>query len=186
MSYLYDKLRFMATLTNGSGVVESATMKQRFLNAYMKFGRIGKTCEHIGLNTRTFYHWKSNDEVFLSNFNLANALLIDNLEDEAYRRAVEGTTKNIYQGGMLVGTQQEYSDTLLLALLKSRAPHKYKDAKGGADPGGVNAEAKIVHVHSEVPLAGSEDEIIRQIEKTGENIPFEEQHDDTEEKLDSI
>ncbi len=44
---------------------------------------------------------------------------------EAVRRAVEGTEKPVYQQGRLVGHVQEYSDTLLIFLLKGRRPEKY-------------------------------------------------------------
>ena len=50
------------------------------------------------------------------------------LEDEAIRRAKDGVReKPVYQGGKLVGHVQEYSDTLLIFLLKGARPEKYRD-----------------------------------------------------------
>ena len=49
------------------------------------------------------------------------------LEPEAIRRAVEGVEKPVYQGGELVGYVREYSDTLLIFLLKGGKPHKYRE-----------------------------------------------------------
>ena len=49
------------------------------------------------------------------------------LEDEALRRARDGTDKPIYQGGKKVGSVREYSDTLLIFLLKARNPAKYRE-----------------------------------------------------------
>ena len=51
----------------------------------------------------------------------------DTLEDEAVRRAKDGVEKPVYQGGKLVGHVQEYSDTLLIFLLKGARPEKYRD-----------------------------------------------------------
>lgn len=49
------------------------------------------------------------------------------LEQEAFRRAVEGTDKPIVHLGVITDTIKEYSDTLLIFLLKGRLPEKYKD-----------------------------------------------------------
>ena len=51
----------------------------------------------------------------------------DMLEDEAVRRAKDGVERPVYQGGKLVGHVQEYSDTLLIFLLKGARPEKYRD-----------------------------------------------------------
>lgn len=57
----------------------------------------------------------------------------DRLEDEAVRRAVEGVerAKGIYHQGMHIATQTEieYSDTLLIFLLKGRRPDKYAERR---------------------------------------------------------
>jgi hypothetical protein len=51
-----------------------------------------------------------------------------------------GWTNRLWQGGKRMGTVKEYSDTLMIVLLKARAPEKYKDrvqnevvGKGGKD-----------------------------------------------------
>jgi hypothetical protein len=49
----------------------------------------------------------------------------DVLEAEAWRRAVEGVERPIVSGGKVVTTVREYSDTLLIFLLKGRRPEKY-------------------------------------------------------------
>lgn len=63
------------------------------------------------------------------------------LEEEARRRAVEGVTKEkgIYYRGDLIGTEIEieYSDTLLMFLLKGRRPDVYRENvthRHGGDP----------------------------------------------------
>src|SRR4051812_3390061 len=67
------------------------------------------------------------DEVFALYVEQASQVATEHLEEEAYKRAVEGTQKAVYQGGELVGYHTETSDTLLIFLLKARAPEKYRD-----------------------------------------------------------
>ncbi len=52
----------------------------------------------------------------------------DTLEAEAYRRAVEGVEKPTgWYRGVAGGVVREYSDSLLMFLLKGIRPDKYKD-----------------------------------------------------------
>ena len=52
---------------------------------------------------------------------------MDRLEEKAWIRAVDGRAKPIYQGGRLVGTVQEYSDGLMVTLLKAHPREKYRE-----------------------------------------------------------
>jgi hypothetical protein len=49
------------------------------------------------------------------------------LEDEAVRRAYEGVEKPVCQMGKEVGVIREYSDTMLIFLLKGLRPAKYRE-----------------------------------------------------------
>jgi len=74
----------------------------------------------------------------------------DLLEDEAVRRAKEGTQKPVFQGGQLVGHVQEYSDTLMIFLLKGAKPKKYverlQQEVSGPDGGPIKAEVTVEFV----------------------------------------
>ena len=48
-------------------------------------------------------------------------------EDEAFRRAVEGVDKPVFQGGQRVGFIKQYSDNLLAVVLKAENPDKYSE-----------------------------------------------------------
>lgn len=53
---------------------------------------------------------------------------IDALEEEARRRAVEGTLEPVgWYRGVQGGTVRRYSDTLLIVLLKAHRPEKYRE-----------------------------------------------------------
>ena len=49
----------------------------------------------------------------------------DRLEDEAHRRAVDGVAKPVMYRGEVVGEVREYSDALLMFLLRGRRPDRY-------------------------------------------------------------
>ena len=51
----------------------------------------------------------------------------DLMDDELMRRACEGVLRPIFQGGKLVGSVRERSDTLLIFGLKGAKPEKYAD-----------------------------------------------------------
>ncbi len=51
----------------------------------------------------------------------------DILEGEAWRRAVQGVERPIHYQGAQVDTIREYSDTLLIFLLKGARPEKYRE-----------------------------------------------------------
>lgn len=105
------------------------TTKKRqedFLLAFEELANIKRACEKSKVPRRTFYDWLEN-ESFKKKYEKSEKIAISVLEDEAYRRAVTGTNKPVFQGGKKVGSIKEFSDTLLIVLLKARAPEKYKD-----------------------------------------------------------
>lgn len=91
----------------------------------------GDTVKHaaaaIGLSFQALYKARDKDTDFASEWAEAAEQGTQALEQEAKRRAVDGTLKPVYQGGVLVGHVQEYSDTLLIFLLKARRPATYRE-----------------------------------------------------------
>jgi hypothetical protein len=67
-------------------------------------------------------------------------------EEEADRRAVDGTKKGIWYKGKRVGHELEYSDTLLLALLKAGDPDRFSDRKDIRHSGGVQLNLNVTGV----------------------------------------
>lgn len=88
----------------------------------------------------TAYNWRSENPEFAQQWESAKEAGVDALEDEARRRAFEGTSEPIFHQGMECGTIQKYSDTLTIFLLKGARPEKYRErvsteltGKDGAD-----------------------------------------------------
>lgn len=90
-------------------------------------GNITRGCEAIDVNRMTVYRWRDEDPEFAAAWDEAKRIGIEGLEDEAMRRAFEGTEKPVFHLGMQCGTIREYSDTLTIFLLKGAKPEKYRD-----------------------------------------------------------
>lgn len=101
--------------------------KRAFLASFAVLGNISAACREAGIDRDTYRWWMEHDETFGFYVAQANQAATEHLEETAYKRAVEGSQKAVYQGGALVGYHTETSDTLLIFLLKARAPEKYRD-----------------------------------------------------------
>ena len=104
-----------------------AFYKERFLEKYPKYCQIDKTAKATGIDRSTFYKWLEEDSEFAKGFEDAKKRAVETLEAEAYRRAVKGVNKPIYYKGQRCGYVREYSDSLLIFLLKGNAPEKYRE-----------------------------------------------------------
>ena len=79
----------------------------------------------------TYYAWVEKDEQFAAAVKLAGEAATERLEREAWRRAAEGTPykRTSYWHGEPVGTDEkiEYSDNLMMLLLRARRPDLYRE-----------------------------------------------------------
>lgn len=95
------------------------------------------------------------DKQFRTAWNEVAQIATKNLEQEAQRRAYHGVLKPVYQKGVRVGCVREYSDTLLVFLLKSRKPQVYREGYEGPPPGAgptfnVSGDVKIGGVFEDI------------------------------------
>lgn len=98
---------------------QSVRLKKGFLDAFRLTGNVTQACSASGVGRSTVYRWQEHDEQFALSFRQAELESTELLEAEAQRRAVSG------------------SDTLLIFLLKARAPEKYRerhDITSGGQP----------------------------------------------------
>lgn len=106
--------------------------KRLFLEAFVKTGHITMACRAVGIDRSTEWVWRKRDPQFAALREIAGQLAVESLEDEARRRAVDGTLEPVYAGGRVCGWVPRYSDTLLMFLLKGLYPEKYRDRWRGA------------------------------------------------------
>jgi hypothetical protein len=147
--------------------------KKAFLAAFKVSANLSKAAAAVGIERGMHYRWLKEDPWYIEEFERAKEEAAQSLEDEAVRRAHEGVLSPIvyhgrvcYESVPVLGDdgeplkdeesgdpvtravplmKREYSDTLLLALLKAHLPKKYRDsvAHVGADGGPLAADVTV-------------------------------------------
>jgi len=105
--------------------------QRAFLVAYGETGNITEACKIAGISNGATHLWRKFDATFIAAFAIAKEAAADRLEQEAWRRAVNGTDKPVFYKGTKCGNIRDYSDTLLIFLLKGIRPDKYRETWQG-------------------------------------------------------
>ena len=101
--------------------------QKRFLNVYRNNGGIiTRAAKTANIDRRYHYRWMENDTVYAEAFEEANKEVMETINEEIFRRAVEGIEKPVFYKGERVDTVREYSDNLLMFLAKRKDP-QYRD-----------------------------------------------------------
>lgn len=110
---------------------QSGQAKHAFLESYAQWANVSYACQQSGVPRANVYMWLEHDTVFAAAFHVAEAAATERLEREAWRRATEGTPykRTSYWHGEPVGTDEkvEYSDQLMMLLLRARKPDVYRE-----------------------------------------------------------
>ena len=122
-----------------------ALLQARFLDAFRQGANVWAACKQVGVSRQTVYGWRDTDPAFRAAWDDAENDAVDTLEVSAWQRARNGVKreKGVYYEGKLIATDvtTEYSDTLLIFLLKAHRPAKYRETTRheltGADGGPV-------------------------------------------------
>jgi hypothetical protein len=101
--------------------------ESQFLEVLRKTADVSKACKTIKTGRATVYEWRKKDSLFAAAWDDAIEEAIETAEGEAYRRATKGTLKPVFYKGVKCGSIREYSDTLLIFLLKAGKPEKYRE-----------------------------------------------------------
>lgn len=112
------------------GPKDTPETRVAFLAVMAKGGSPTRAAAAIGIDRRTAYYWRENDEEFAKDWDEAVQAGIDLLEDEARRRAHDGfiaTESFDKETGERTHYRMEYSDTLMSLMLKGRRPEVYRD-----------------------------------------------------------
>jgi hypothetical protein len=98
-----------------------------FLEAIRQTCNVTSACKQVGIGRRTAYNHREQDEDFAAKWADAVEEGADELEAEAWRRAKDGVEKPVFWRGQRIATVREYSDTLLIFLLKAYRPEKFRE-----------------------------------------------------------
>lgn len=101
--------------------------RREFVAALRESANVRSAAAAAGIDRQTAYNWRKELPDFARAWDDAIEDAIDTLEVEAIRRARDGVTKPVYQQKEHVGDVQEYSDTLMVVLLKAHRPAKYRE-----------------------------------------------------------
>src|SRR5690606_15942357 len=93
--------------------------KERFLKELARRANVSAAAKKAKIPRSTVYDWYKADEEFARRWDEAVDVAVDGLEEEAWRRAKDGVLKPVYQKGEKVGQVREYSDQLMVTLLKA-------------------------------------------------------------------
>jgi hypothetical protein len=101
--------------------------KPAFLKAFAETGIVLTACRAARISRQQAYKVRASNPKFAAAWAEAEEGATELLEAEARRRAYTGTQKPIYQNGHKVGQVREYSDVLLIFLLKAHRPSIYRE-----------------------------------------------------------
>lgn len=101
--------------------------EKAFLAELANRGVVLHACKAAKITRSKAYDYRQQNPEFAEAWDNAINLAADLLEAEAIRRGRDGVKKPVYQGGERVGYIQEYSDTLLIFMLKAVRPEKYRE-----------------------------------------------------------
>ena len=109
----------------------SDTKKRRYLSAYVETGNHSASAAKAGVTCRTTLNWRKDESIenqrFLHAFEIAEKLRCDRIDDEIYRRAVNGWHEPVFYQGEQVGEKWRRSDVLLIFAAKAMMPEKYRE-----------------------------------------------------------
>lgn len=133
------------TPKKGDTVTPKKEWQTRFLRALATRGNVADACRRAKISRQHAYRTREEDEAFATAWDESLTDGIELLEGEAFRRAKEGTLRPVFHQGKKVGTVREYSDTLLIFLLKANKPAKYRERveHTGADGGPIETRTTV-------------------------------------------
>ena len=107
----------------------SATPKRwtTFLATLAETGNVKQSAKAARIDRVTVYRKRDRDPAFAAKWDEAARIGVELLEDEAQRRAYSGADKPVYHLGKRIDVVKDYSDTLLIFLLKGAKPTKYRE-----------------------------------------------------------
>lgn len=125
-----------------------AELKVAMVNYLLDVPHVAQCREHFNVPAVSWYAMRNRCPLFKLLVEAARDLGMENLEDEAYRRAVQGVNKGVWHQGERVGDELVYSDGLLSLLLKARRPERFTErthtAISGKDGGPIEIlDAKV-------------------------------------------
>jgi hypothetical protein len=130
----------------------SEKKREIFLNLLALTGKVTEAANAAGYADTTYLNrLRRQDKVFDKRWKEAIEAAGDSLEAEAIRRAQDGVLEPVYYKGEITGYKRNYSDQLMMFLLRGTKPDKYN--KQGGDTN-VNVKFGV----AVLPIAAKNDD----------------------------
>lgn len=112
--------------SNQYSTLKTPQLCDAFLN-YLRKGYVPKrAAEAVGVSRTSVFKWRSEDPKFAEAWVEAIDEGTDLLEEAILKRARDGYDRPIFQGGIFVGEERIYSDSLAAMMLQGRRPQYRK------------------------------------------------------------
>lgn len=131
------------------------TPKMRvFLAAYEECGSLVRASRIRKVSNTIHYEWLRNSADYRAAFAVSKEIAMGKLEEEARRRAIDGIArKKFYKGDPVIDpetgkqyAEHEYSDALLMFLLRGGMPDVYRDRVSTEVSGPAGTPLQVDHV----------------------------------------
>ncbi len=127
--------------------------RQQFLAVIRETSNVTKAAQSIGMARQSVYDARARDPEFAALWDSAIEEATDTLEAEARRRALDGVDRPVYFQGKRVGITKEYSDPLLMFMLRGHRPHKYRETAQTLPPPDKAPTLNVIVLARQVSLA---------------------------------
>lgn len=128
-----------------------------FFAELAKHGLVTTAANTAGIDRSNAYKLRDSDPGFAERWTKALETYVDTLEAAAHQRAVTGIPKGVWHQGEQVGTEIQYSDSLLSLMLKAKRKREYGDASKieltGADGGALKVEESPTAIARSIAFA---------------------------------
>ncbi|WDA40462.1 hypothetical protein [Erythrobacter sp. BLCC-B19] len=116
--------------------------QRSFIEALADLGSVEAAARAVDMSSVGAYYLRRQPgaEEFRAAWEAALQLGVQRIEDVAMDRALNGTEEPVYSYGKFIGTRIKRNDSLLMFILRNRAPERF--AAGGA-PKGLNAVSQM-------------------------------------------
>lgn len=104
-----------------------AKVRDLFLDLIARGNTAACAARTVGVRRNAMFDLRKRDPEFARQWAEADEAGTEALEQEAIRRAVEGVERGLFYQGVKYTTEREFSDPLLMFLLRARAPEKYRE-----------------------------------------------------------
>ena len=135
--------------------------QRRFLAAYCHCGIISKAARIAKVHPKLHFQWVTKDKppkfLYRNAWKLVKQIAADYLEEEARRRALEGVQRLVFYKGKPLKDprtgkyylEHEFSDSLMMFLLKANAPKKFRE-NSSVEIGGKKGQPIQYDIHHDL------------------------------------